>query len=93
MLERVNQISKTIPAANDVELVPFNGSRIGLILSPPASGAYEINLMGAAAIGGGIRVPAGSQALQLDGTRAQLAVRAIADTNPVTVGVTEILGK
>ena len=90
-MEKVNQLSKTVPAATDVELLPFNGSRRGVILSPPASGAYEINLMGAATIGGGIRIPAGSQALTIEGGRARMAVRAIADTNPVTVGVTEIL--
>lgn len=87
--------SRTISNATSSVILDQNMRRVAIILSAPAANAYEINFMGAAVLGGGIRIPSGTAAIKLTadefGPIIRGPVSAIADTAPVTVGVTEIL--
>lgn len=93
---RANHLLRTISNATDSEIVPLNEHRVALIFSAPSANAYELNFTGTAALGAGIRIPAGSTPFAMTfrdyGEAVRGSVRAIADTAPVTVGITEIIG-
>lgn len=90
-----NHQSKTILSASSGLLLDQNMRRREIIFSPPAANAYEVNFLGAAALGTGIRIPAGSQPLRLTerdiGETIHNRIDAIAEAANVTVGITEIM--
>lgn len=90
-----NHKTVTISSAGSTLLLDQNAKRREIIFSPPAANAYEISLTGPAVLGGGIRIPAGSQVIRFTehdiGESIHGAVFAIAESANVTVGVTEIM--
>lgn len=87
--------TRSILASGSTRILDENAKRKAIILSPPPANAYEINFLSAAALGGGIRIPAGIRPVILTerelGDAIRGVVNAIAESNPQTVGITELV--
>jgi len=94
-MRKVRHRSVTISNASESEILPEGGQRVGIVFSPPSANAYEVNFTDPAVLGTGIRIAAGTKPFEMFfdryGSEIKGSVRAIADTAPVTVGITEVL--
>lgn len=94
-MRNVNFKRCSILSAASTEMLPYNKNRIGLILSPPQSSAYEINFNDDAVVGTGLRMAQGNPPFVMwkedYGDSVADAVRAIADGVNLTVGIAEIV--